>query len=551
MSESSKDSLQTVMSTNNQPIIIGLTGRTGSGCSTTRELLLLGSFDALNPPPPVLDKFNSLEDRKYRIVYQYAKANWPQFREIKVADVITFFLLNETFEKFKEYFIGENLSDIITSEFKSNFESLRQEISNLDWTSMAPRIGQFKREIKVMLNNKSKHLFVEQFQKFGNNIRISGKPFDLTYSPNGINAIPNKIDTIIKTGFVPPTDGPLIIIIDAIRNPFEARFFETKYSAFYLFAVKCDDEHRRERLRAKYNSTNEQLDDIDGVEYKNKLDGHEAFTWLNVKTCIRDADVHIFNPTKVGVDKNLLKKQLIRYVSLILHPGLVTPTNEERLMQIAYNAKFNSGCISRQVGAVVTDSQFYVKSIGWNEAANGQVPCLLRCVNDLLDNRDNEAFSTFEKSDLDFLGAVKNTFANHLSSPDLQGRNLAFCFKKIKNTIDDDKNQVHTRALHAEENAFLQISMSGGTGVAGGHLFVTDSPCELCCKKAYQLKISAIYYIDPYKGIAESHIIDSGNCKPKLELFFGANGKAYSKFFSPIMNYKDELDSLLNIEYVK
>ena len=104
---------------------------------------------------------------------------------------------------------------------------------------------------------------------------------------------------------------------------------------------------------------------------------------------------------------------------------------------------------------------------------------------------------------------------------------------------------VHTRALHAEENAFIQISKYGGSGLEGGFLFSTASPCELCAKKSYQIGIKKIVYIDPYPGITRPHIIAVGNKKPEFELFSGAIGRAYHELYEPIMPYKDELKGLL------
>ncbi len=51
-------------------------------------------------------------------------------------------------------------------------------------------------------------------------------------------------------------------------------------------------------------------------------------------------------------------------------------------MQLAFSAKLNSGCISRQVGAVVTDDNYSIKSVGWNSTPEGQTPCLLRNANE-------------------------------------------------------------------------------------------------------------------------------------------------------------------------
>ncbi len=91
----------------------------------------------------------------------------------------------------------------------------------------------------------------------------------------------------------------------------------------------------------------------------------------------------------------------------------------------------------------------------------------------------------------------------------------------------------------------MQIVKYGGAGIKGGYLFTTASPCELCSKKAYQLGIKKIFYIDPYPGIAESHILQSGANQPELILFHGAIGRAYNQLFEPILPYKDELKLMM------
>lgn len=75
-------------------------------------------------------------------------------------------------------------------------------------------------------------------------------------------------------------------------------------------------------------------------------------------------------------------------------------------------------------------------------------------------------------------------------------------------------------------------------------LFTTASPCELCAKKAYQLGITTIYYIDPYPGIALDHILQGGGKNPVLTLFSGAIGRAFHRLYTPIVAYKDELNAL-------
>lgn len=213
------------------------------------------------------------------------------------------------------------------------------------------------------------------------------------------------------------------------------------------------------------------------------------------------------------------------------------------------------GCISRQVGAAVTDEHFTIKSIGWNDVPQGQTPCNLRNAEDLIGGEINqEIFSDFEKSggEYDDEKTFLNKFSEEIKKSDLQalnGKNCSFCFKSFHNAFEGEKNQVHTRSLHAEENAMLQITKYGGQALKGGNLFTTASPCELCSKKAFQLGIKNIYYIDPYPGIATKHTLKNGNDgkNPNLIMFQGAVGRAYHKLYEPFMAYKDEVSILTGI----
>ena len=287
-----------------------------------------------------------------------------------------------------------------------------------------------------------------------------------------------------------------------------------------------------------------------------------------IRDCIERADIHLtyrnkdeaalLNEERKEKKDNTspyfsLEMQLLKFISLIDHPGLVTPSPEERCMQLASTAKYNSGCISRQVGAAVTDSNYSVKAIGWNNTPEGQTPCLLRDVDTLLNDKDGElakeVFTPYERDieSKEFNSALESNYKEQIISnkENLKGRNVCFCFKSLKNSYSEGKNQVHTRSLHAEESAFLQIAKYGGVGLQNGKLFTTASPCELCSKKAYQLGIKVIYYIDPYPGISEKQILKTGSLQPEVRLFNGAIGNAYHWLYEPLMSYKDELSLLL------
>ena len=83
-------------------------------------------------------------------------------------------------------------------------------------------------------------------------------------------------------------------------------------------------------------------------------------------------------------------------------------------------------------------------------------------------------------------------------------------------------------------------------------MFTTASPCELCAKKAYQLGITNIYYIDPYPGISMKHILTFGKKdNPKMNLFYGAIGNAYIALYEPRMAFKDELELVTGVKVKK
>ncbi len=134
----------------------------------------------------------------------------------------------------------------------------------------------------------------------------------------------------------------------------------------------------------------------------------------------------------------------------------------------------------------------------------------------------------------------------------LRGLRLAYCFKDVYTSGESKQtnNQVHTRSLHAEENAFLQLAKYGSTGLEEAYLFTTASCCELCAKKAYQLGIKEIIYIDAYPGITAPHILSCGEeeYRPKMTLFVGAVGRAYINLFNPLVPMKDEIESRTGIK---
>lgn len=556
-------------------IVIGLTGRTGSGCTTAASIM-----QGDDPDVPDLaglrykgrSFYEGLDAKRYDILSRYARKNWKRFFSIKVSDLISAYLRSMTRDDISSFIAAcdpagrlqpEDVEKMLASGVYDNDINVRrnqriiqsildhdQDLRQEDLKKMSVlrslvSYRDFTAGFKKDLDSLLPGLYVETYQAAGNSIRKIGKVSvdykKTSFDPEQIFHLPETINRIIKV--LRKSFGSAFVVIDAIRNPYEARFFRERYSAFYLVSINAPDTDRSAYLRNIRKFDEDRIKKIDDAESGTSALEDGEFVAQNVKRCIEMSDIHLLNPRNELDNNNILKAQIAWYVSLMIHPGLVPPTAMERVMQIAYTAKTNSGCISRQVGAVVTDIDNSIKAVGWNDVPSGQVPCSLRSLEGLLHSFDPLVYSDYERNNKKFRKRASERKDAFASRDDLLcGRNLSYCFKDIRNSLDRKGNQVHTRSLHAEENAFLQLSKYGGEGIQGGKLYTTASPCELCAKKAYQLGISQIVFIDPYPGISRQHVITIGSKCPELVQFRGAVVKGYHQLYEPTLPYKDELE---------
>lgn len=570
--------------------IIGLTGRTGSGCTTIAKLLSDSDFENLYARKPS-EEYEGIsnDERKYKIVYNFSKSNWEPFTIITASDIIFYFVLSLSFDDFLKSIVDvENIKmrenkaifNDIKKKFmstKSRFEEANRMIKQID-VFLEKRVSYFLRYDRNSSNTESTLQKIKEYKKFifdeipefrkeisklygakmfriyqawGNNIRKYGSARKLRKDNEEISTLARKINAIIKMLEDENIyyEKPTFIVIDAIRNPYEVLYFKERFAAFYLMSVTTDNRIRKEKL---YNEDyrDSEISELDNEEYPKKSKSlAKSYVEQDVQKCVELSDIFVYNNGKKLENNIELKEQIIKYFSLILHPGLVTPSPIERVMQVAYAAKMNSGCLSRRVGAAITNEDFSLKAIGWNTVPQGQTPCDLCSFDNLLNKHDNSAYSDYELEDdgfRDFLNSVNEKYKK--CGCDFNGLPHSFCFKDFYTSLKKEKNQVHTRALHAEENAFLQLAKYGSVGIEGGKLFTTASPCELCAKKAYQLGIKEIYYIDIYPGITEKHILGNGSNRPKAIFFQGAIGRAYDNLYNPLIMMKDEIAELTGID---
>lgn len=89
----------------------------------------------------------------------------------------------------------------------------------------------------------------------------------------------------------------VFIVVDAIRNPYAARFFRDRYSVFYLVIINALSKDRSKYLK---NTRKFTVDQIDKIE-------HKEFMGQNVKKCIEVSGIHLFNPRNEINHHNVLR----------------------------------------------------------------------------------------------------------------------------------------------------------------------------------------------------------------------------------------------------
>jgi deoxycytidylate deaminase len=544
-------------------LVFALTGRTGSGC-TTAAIALCKPLDELALSD---EGYLDPERRKIASVLEFARANWSPFLVITVSSVIFSFLIEESWADIERFMDRLKLPPAGRLELGESHRILQSDARRMSlhrtFAGTASSVEQaeawlyFSEEVHGRAQQTRKVLagaYQPLFQSLGDNIRLSGRALDQTIDADNLFVLMYRVRRLLEAATIAERMGAkrgARVVIDAVRNPLELVYLRQHFAGLYVIAVTVGDDERRARLM-HLGLSRKEVDRIDHKEYglHKQLDSYTSFVSQNLRECIQKADIFIENPGRPAdfiARTRALNVQLVRYVALALRPGIVTPTRDERCMQIAFVSKLNSGCISRQVGAAVADSNYSIQAIGWNDTPKGQVPCLLRDVGALLSGRDTESFSDYEQENPRLREHLKDKFEGSAALRQESGLRCPYCFKDAYNTVTKEKNQVHTRSLHAEENAFLQLAKRGGPGIDGGVLYTTASPCELCSKKAYQLGIKEIVYVDPYPGISASHILASGsaNARPALRLFGGAVGHAYHRLYESILPIKDEFGARL------
>jgi hypothetical protein len=232
-----KDKIEELYDLRSKFQIIGLTGRLGSGCSTIANLLTKESFTDCGFPIPQQDKFESNEDRKYRIAYNFLKDNWKPFKLIRASDIILIYLLQNKYNEVEKFLKDTYETDVKC--FREKFEDAQKQVEGVfdNEKKISPKgynllmksgsISEFNKFLKKHLKIFTSSNIGSPFQYFGDNLRKTGNPLQSEGNNSSENSyiISDVIKQLIKYHKSDDCYSDVKVIIDSIRNSFEARYF--------------------------------------------------------------------------------------------------------------------------------------------------------------------------------------------------------------------------------------------------------------------------------------------------------------------------------------
>lgn len=330
-------------------------------------------------------------------------------------------------------------------------------------------------------------------------------------------------------------------IIDSIKNQEELEALRLVYrNMLYFIGVFSPMPLREEALIGVMSSPEvSQLIDRDS--------GEEIEHGQTVRDTFPHSDFFLRIDTN---SEKPIKNKLERFLDIIFETDIVTPTSSETAMYNAASAAGNSGCLSRQVGAAVTDKDGSILAIGWNDVpkADGGLyrfdpindpghesdhRCMNKgegyCSNDI----EKEIISRQIAENLEKEGVIQKEQIERVSK--------IIRKSKVKYLIE------FSRSVHAEMHAIIQASQTAGSKIHDGKLYCTTYPCHSCARHIILSGIKEVYYIEPYRKSLATKLhsdaiteIESEKEKVRILPFDGVSPERYLELFRMSVDSRKE-----------
>lgn len=324
-------------------------------------------------------------------------------------------------------------------------------------------------------------------------------------------------------------------IINSLKHPEEVQMLRKIYShGFFLISVFSSEERR-----LSYLEETKLIPDSDALKLIQR-DADET-----IKNGQHTADTFHLSDFFINVDgdSDKLNNDIWRILDLIFGSPYITPTFDEYAMYMAFSASLRSADLSRQVGAVVTQSS-NILSTGANDIpkAGGGLYWPIynndkKKVEDLENGRDYKIgvdSNVKEKKEIisDILKNLPLSITNKLNSDEITELKEHLAKSKIKDITE------YGRVVHAEMEALLACARNN-IPTLNTTLFCTTFPCHNCAKHIIASGVQKVIYIEPYpkskaiKFHPDSISLDSSQkTKVIFEAFVGVGPRSFFNLFS-------------------
>lgn len=338
-------------------------------------------------------------------------------------------------------------------------------------------------------------------------------------------------------------------LIKSLKTVEEVKFFRKLYGdAFLLISVYSPTEERRNNLAQKI-ADSKAVDNIEPfIAAASKLIEKDQKT-TGVKFGQNVQDTFPLGDFFIRYEeKENMRPKLARLLDLWFGHPFHTPAKEEHAMFLANTSSLRSADLSRQVGAVITNNDGDLLSMGCNEVPkvsggcpwpeedsidfrdfqNGYDPSVKmkeRIIAETLQNLQEAGWLSDIHSQLNVSQMVLQ--AIYLDEAPLKKARISSILE-------------FGRIVHAEMNAITDAAKRG-IALKGASLYCTTYPCHMCARHIISAGIKEVVFIEPYpksmakKLYAKMIEIDSPvsrdvtvNFKP----FEGISPNKYISFFS-------------------
>lgn len=336
----------------------------------------------------------------------------------------------------------------------------------------------------------------------------------------------------------------MAFVIDSIKNIEELSFLKQIYgNTLILFGVFAPDSLRKDRLvdLGAIEGSVKQITDRDQADVP-------TFGQMTRKIFV-ESDFFICNDQT----KEVLHKEIERFLSITFNAEVHTPTRAESAMYEAEAAAAKSACMSRQVGAAIISEKGELIGVGWNDVpkfGGGLYNEDDRAVTVVGDDKKIKVVDKDKRCFNHKGGICHNETKRHRIiekiSDLLDGRGFLKKGKSKENVkallkgTDVDYIIEYSRSIHAEMEAILSVAREGKHSLVRSTLYTNTYPCHNCARHIVASGIKEVVYIQPYlKSLAiELHgdaISEVRNDSERVifRQYDGVAPKNYHKLFKP------------------